>query len=373
MKFMAVAAAAISLILAPGAQAAGKQAATPDKVVNIYNWSNYIDPAVLADFTRETGIRVRNDARYDSYDSNEVAFSRVVAGNSGYDIVVPTNEFLARMIDGGALAKLDKTKLPNLANLDPALTALMEKYDPGNQYGVIYLWGTTGIGLNRDKIRQRMANPPVDSLAMIFDPAIVARFSDCGVAMLDAPSEIIPAVLRYLGENPDDKDVSALARAEAQLLKIRRHIRKFHSSQYIDDLANGNICLAMGWSGDVLQARMRAEQAGKGVVVQYLVPRQGAQMWFDSMAIPKDAPNPGNALAFINFIQRPEVIARITNKVRYPNANRAADPFVAEEVKADPDIYPTPMMQKNLYTITPNNQSEQRLFMQVWSRFKSAN
>jgi len=373
MKFMAVAAAAISLILAPGAQAAGNQPAAPDKVVNVYNWSNYIDPAVLADFTRETGIRVRNDARYDSYDSNEVAFSRVIAGNSGYDIVVPTNEFLARMIDGGALAKLDKTKLPNLVNLDPALTALMEKYDPGNQYGVIYLWGTTGIGLNRDKIRQRMANPPVDSLAMIFDPAIVARFSDCGVAMLDAPSEIIPAVLRYLGEDPDDKDARALARAEAQLLKIRRHIRKFHSSQYIDDLANGNICLALGWSGDVLQAKMRAEQAGKGVVVQYLMPRQGAQMWFDSMAIPKDAPNPANALAFINFIHRPEVIARITNKVRYPNANRAADAFVAEEVKADPDIYPTPMMQKNLYTITPNNQSEQRLFMQVWSRFKSAN
>ncbi len=367
MKAVFRAAALVSML------AAGSVDAAPEKIVNIYNWSNYIDDGVLADFTRETGIKVRNDALTDIYDSNEVVFSRVIGGKTGYDIVVPTNDFLARMIEAGALAKLDKTKLPNLSHLDPELNAHMAKYDPGNQYGVIYLWGTTGIGLNRDKIRQRMAKPPVDSLAMIFDPAIVARFADCGVAMLDAPGEVIPAVLRYLGENPDDKDARVLQRAEMQLRKIRPYIRKFNSSQYIDDLANGTICLALGWSGDILQAKARAEKTGRGVVVQYLVPRQGAQMWFDSMAIPKDAPNPENALAFINYIHRPEVIARITNKVQFPNANRAADPFITQETKADPDVYPTPAMQKNLYTITPNSQAEQRLFMRVWSGFKSAN
>lgn len=357
-------AAAVTAILSGGGIAQAQE-----KVVNVYNWSDYISEDVLADFTKETGIKVR----YDVYDSNEVVFSKVMAGKTGYDIIVPTSYFLSRMIAAGALAKLDKSKLPNLINLDPELTARMAKYDPGNQYGVIYLWGTTGIGLNRDKIKQRMPNPPASSLAMLFDPAVVAKFADCGVTMLDAPDEVIPAALRYLGENPDSKDPKVLEKAEEHLLKIRPYIRKFHSSQYINDLANGDVCLALGWSGDVLQAKTRAEEAKNGVVVQYLVPKEGAQMWFDALAMPKDAPNPDNALAFINFIQRPEVIAKISNTVQYPNANRPADRFIAKETKADPDVYPTPAMLKNLYTVTPNTQAEQRLFTRIWNRVKGAN
>jgi len=355
---------ALGVMLAAGMS---PPSAAQQREVRVYNWTDYIDPAVLERFTRESGIRVI----YDTYDSNEILEAKLLAGSTGYDIVVPTSNFLAREIQAGVLRPLDRSRLSNLGNLDPALMERLARYDPGNRHGVIYLWGTTGIGLNADKIRSRMRNAPVRSLAMVFDPAVVSRFADCGVNLLDAPDEVIPAVLLYLGENPDAKDARALARAEEQLMRIRPHIRRFHSSQYINDLANGEICLAFGWSGDIVQAKARAEEAKAGVRVQYLLPREGAQMWFDVLAMPRDAPNPEAAHALIDFLMRPDVIAAISNKVQYPNANRASWPLVSREARADPDIWPTESMLGRLFTITPNTQAQQRLFTRLWARVKA--
>ena len=237
---------AVSLLAAAGASAQG--------VLNVYNWTDYIDPKILREFEAKTGTKLR----YDTYDSNDVLETKMLAGKTGYDIIVPTSTYLARMIGAGVLAPLDKAKIPNLRHMDEELMARLARSDPGNVHGVIYLWGTTGIGLNADKIKARMAKPPANSLAMVFDPAIVATFADCGVNFLDAPDEMIPAALRYLGLDPNAKDEASVAKAEAQLLKVRPFVRKFHSSQYVNDLANGDICLAFGWSGDILQAKARA-------------------------------------------------------------------------------------------------------------------
>ena len=323
-----------------------------DKVVNVYNWSDYIDESILKDFERETGIKVV----YDTYDSNDILETKLLAGKTGYDIVVPTSNFLAREIRAGVLQKLDKSRLPNLTHLSPEIALRMQKFDPGNDYAVVYMWGTSGIGYNADKIKARLADAPLDSLRMIFDSSIVSKFADCGVYVLDAPDELIPAALKYIGEDPDAKDPKILAKAQAVLMQVRPYIRKFHSSQYIEDLANGDICLAYGWSGDVVQARKRAEEAKNGVHIEYRVPREGAQMWFDSLAMPKDAPHADAALAFINYMLRPEVIAKASNYVFYPNANKDADALVKAEVKSDPDIYPPAAILPKLYTISPFDQ-----------------
>ncbi|MCW5751698.1 MAG: polyamine ABC transporter substrate-binding protein [Alphaproteobacteria bacterium] len=352
-----------------GSMIAASATGAQDKVVRVYNWSDYIDPKVLEDFTRETGIRVV----YDVYDSNDVLETRLMAGRSGYDLVVPTNTYLARQIKAGVLGKLDKSKLPNLRHMDPDLMQRMTKYDPGNEHAVIYMWGTTGIGLNADKIKERMPRPPANSLAMIFDPDVVSKFADCGVNLLDAPDEMIPATLRWLGLDPDSKDPKDLAKAEEHLLKIRPHIRKFHSSQYINDLANGDICLAFGYSGDILQAKARAEEAKNGVRVQYLLPKEGALMWFDNMAIPVDAPNRDNAHALINYLMEPRVIARISDAVQYPNGNKSSLRYISKETMEDEDVFPKPETIRRLYTITPNNQAQQRLLTRIWTRVKAAN
>ncbi len=345
---------------------AGAAEAQQRKEVYVYNWSDYIDFKILDDFTKETGIQVI----YDTYDSNDLLETKLMAGKTGYDVVVPTSSFLARQIKAGVLAKLDKAKLANLRHMDPAIMERMRAYDPGNEHAVVYLWGTTGIGVNEKAVEQRLPNAPVNSLAMIFDPAVAAKFKDCGIMVLDAPDDLIPAALRYLGLNPDAKDADSIAKAEALLMKARPNIRKFHSSQYIEDLANGVICVAFGWSGDIVQARQRAIDAKKGVAVQYRVPKEGALMWFDSFAIPKDAPNPGHALAFIDYMMRPKVIAQASNTVYYPNANMDSTPFVDKDVKADPDIYPPPEVLKTLYTITPYDQASQRLLNRAWTRIK---
>jgi len=337
------------------------------KVVNVFNWSDYIDKGVIAEFERESGIKVR----YDTFDSNDVLQTKLLAGKTGYDVVVPTSTFLANQIAAGALKKLDKGKLPNWKNLDTGLMGRLAKVDPGNQHAAIYLWGTTGIGLNREKVKARMANPPSNSLAMLFDPAVVAKFADCGVSLLDAPDEVIPATLKFLGLEPDSKAPADLAKAEAQLLKIRPHVRKFHSSQYINDLANGDICLALGWSGDVLQAKQRATEAKNKVMVQYLLPKEGALQWFDTLAIPVDAPNSDNAHAFIDFLLRPEVIARVTNEVKYPNANPASMAKVSAEAREDVDVFPPAAAVKQLYTVTPPTQAEQRTMSRLWTKVKA--
>jgi putrescine transport system substrate-binding protein len=354
-------AAELTFVLAWGAAEAQQR-----KEVYVYNWSDYIDFKILDDFTKETGIQVI----YDTYDFNDLLETKLMAGKTGYDVVVPTSPFLARQIKAGVIRKLDKAKLANLRHMDPQIMERMRAYDPGNEHSVVYLWGTTGIGVNEKMVKQRLPNAPVNSLAMIFDPAVAAKFKDCGIMVLDAPDELIPAALRYLGLNPDAKDAESIGKAEALLMKTRPNIRKFHSSQYIEDLANGAICVAFGWSGDVVQARQRAKDAKKGVEVQYRVPKEGALMWFDSFAVPKDAPNPDHAMAFIDYMMRPQVIAQASNAVFYPNANKDSAPFVDKDVKADPDIYPPPEVLKTLYTITPYDQASQRLLNRAWTRIK---
>lgn len=339
-----------------------------DKIVRIYNWSDYIDPKVLSDFTKQTGIKVV----YDVYDSNDVLETKLLAGKTGYDIVVPTNTYLARQIQAGVLSKLDKSKIPNLSHMDQELQMRLAKYDSNNAHAVIYLWGTSGIGLNADKIKSRMAKPPVNSLNMLFDPDVVSKFADCGVSLLDAPDEVIPAVLRYLGEEVDSKDPKILEKAEAQLLKIRPYIRKFHSSQYINDLANGDSCLAFGWSGDILQAKTRALEAKNGQKIQYFVPKEGALQWFDTLVVPIDAPNKDNAYALINYLMEPAVIAKISNVVRYPNGNKESLKYISKDVQDDEDLFPKAETIKKLYTITPNTQAQQRLFTRIWTKVKGA-
>lgn len=346
----------------------GGPALAQEKIVNVYNWSDYIDESILADFTKATGIKVR----YDVYDSNDLLETKLLAGKTGYDVVVPTTSYLARQIKAGVLAKLDKSKLPNLRHMDRTLMTRVAKFDPGNDHSVIYMWGTTGIGVNAAKIKERMPDAPVDSLKLLFDPAVVAKFADCGVVMLDAPDEVIGAALLYAGENPDSKDQKVLAKAEVVLKKIRPFVRKFHSSQYINDLANGDACLVFGWSGDVLQAATRAEEAKKGVAVEYYVPKEGAAQWFDMLAIPADAPNKDNAHAFINYLMRPEVIAKASNFIQYPNGNRASLKHIKKEVLENESVFPPAEMVKRLYTLSPFDQKTQRVVTGIWTRVKAA-
>jgi putrescine transport system substrate-binding protein len=342
-------------------------ASAQQRIIKIYNWSDYIDPSVLDDFTAATGIKVI----YDVYDSNEILETKLLAGNIGYDLVFPSGNFLARQIEAGIFRPLDRSKLPNWKNLDPEIMARLEKYDPGNKFGIPYLWGTTGIAYNVDKIKERMPDASLDSWKMIFEPENLKRFADCGIYMLDAPDEVIPAALKYLGEDPDSKDPAVLAKAEPVLLGIRPYVRKFHSSENINALANGDICLAVMWSGDAKIAGNRAEEAGKNVKIEYRIPKEGAQMWFDMMAIPKSAANAEDAFAFINYLLEPEVIAKSTNVVTYANPNSASKPFIDQSILNDPTIYPPPDVMNKLFLVTPNDQKTQRVVTRIWQRVKT--
>jgi putrescine transport system substrate-binding protein len=337
------------------------------RTIKVYNWSDYIDESVLADFTKQTGVKVI----YDVYDSNEILETKLLAGNIGYDLVFPSGNFLARQIKAGIFRPLDKSKLPNWKNLDPEIMQRLEGYDPGNKYGIPYLWGTTGIAYNVDMIEKRMPSAAMDSWTMIFQPENLKRFADCGIYMLDAPDEVIPATLKYLGEDPDSKDPAVLAKAEPVLMAIRPYIRKFHSSENINALANGDICLAVMWSGDAKIAAKRAKEAGKNVQVEYRIPREGAQMWFDMMAMPKDAPNPDDALTFVNYLLEPQVIAKSTNFVTYANPNPTSKPFIDKAILDDPTIYPPPEVMSRLFLITPYDQKVQRVVTGLWQKVKT--
>lgn len=338
-----------------------------EKVVNVYNWSDYIDEEILKEFTAETGIKVV----YDVFDSNDVLETKLLAGKTGYDVVVPSGGFLSRQIKAGVFQKLDPEKLKNTGNLWDLIKQRTAVYDPGNAYSINYMWGSTGVGYNVGKISERMADAPVNSWRMIFDPAVVSKFADCGVYMLDAGDEMIPAALNYIGENPDSKDPAVIAKAEAVLMAIRPHITKFHSSEYIDALANGDICLAVGWSGDVLQARDRAAEADNGVEVNYVAPDEGALMWFDQMAIPADAPHPNNAHTFIDYIMRADVMAKASNYVYFANGNKASQKLLNEDVITDPAIYPSEAALKTLYTTTPYDSKVQSIVTRMWTKVKS--
>ena len=339
-------------------------ALSQERVVNVYNWSDYIDESILEEFTAETGIKVV----YDVFDSNEILETKLLAGGTGYDVVVPSAEFLGRQIQAGVFQKLDKSRLTNIGNLWDVILERTEKYDPGNAYSVNYMWGTTGIGYNVGKIKEILGTETVDSWDVVFDPEIISKLADCGVHMLNAPAETVRAALNYLGLDPDSRDPAELEQAEALLTSIRPHIRKFHSSEYINALANGDICLAVGWSGDIFQARDRAAEAGQGVEIAYVIPKEGAQLWFDQMAIPADAPHVEEAHAFIDYILRPEVIAKASNYVFYANGNKASQEFLDEEVIGDPAVYPDQAVLDKLYTTLPYDPRTQRLVTRLWTR-----
>ncbi|PKP63116.1 MAG: spermidine/putrescine ABC transporter substrate-binding protein PotF, partial [Alphaproteobacteria bacterium HGW-Alphaproteobacteria-8] len=322
---------------------------------------------ILTDFTAETGIRVV----YDVYDSNEILETKLLAGGSGYDVVVPTGTFLQRQIQAGVYQPLQKDKLPNLKNMWPLISARLAKYDPDNAHAINYMWGTTGIGYNVEKVRERLGVDTIDSWDVIFTPETLAKFKDCGVMMLDAPDEIFRAALNHLGLDPDSKDAADYEKATELLMTIRPYVQKFHSSEYINALANGDICIAVGWSGDILQARDRAAEADNGVTVAYAIPKEGALMWFDNMAIPADAPNVENAHAFLDYIMRPEVMAKASNYVYYANGNLASKDFLNEDVIGDTAIYPSDETMEKLYVVSPFDARLQRSVTRLWTSVRT--
>ncbi len=382
MKLKLAASIAAALLLAacgqqPAAPAADAPVAAPaqpapppaeDKVLNIYNWSDYIAEDTIANFEAETGIKVT----YDVFDSNEVLEAKLLAGNTGYDLVVPSLSFLSRQIQAGVFQPLDRSKLDNYANLDTELLQRIAPLDTGNAHSVPYLWGTTGIGINPEKVAAALGeDAPTDSWDLVLKPENLAKLHSCGVAFLDTPQEIIPIALHYLGEDPNSFDEAVIRKAEALLATVRPHITYFHSSQYINDLANGDICVAVGWSGDILQAADRADEAEKGVSVEYVLPKEGAPMWFDMLAIPKDARHPNNAHAFINYLMRPQVSADISNYVAYASGNKAALELVEEEIRTDGSIYPSAETQEKLFTFAVLPPEVDRLYTRIWTTLKT--
>lgn len=347
------------LTLALNAQAAG--------TVHIYNWSDYIGESTLADFEAASGIK----PVYDVFDSNETLEGKLLAGHTGYDVVVPSNHFLGKQIKAGAFQKLDKSQLSNYSNLDPVLLKRLEKNDPGNQYAVPYLWGTNGIGYNVDKIKAVLGVDKIDSWAMVFEPENIKKLSKCGVAFLDSPDEMFPAVLNYMGLDPNTTDEKLYKQAEAKLLKVRPYVTYFHSSKYISDLANGNICVAVGYSGDIFQAKARAEEAGKGIQLAYSIPKEGGNLWFDMLAIPADAPDAKQGLAFIDYLLKPEVIAKVSDYVGYANPNLKSGEFMDQDVRNDEAVYPPQAIQDKLYVNVELPPKVQRLMTRSWTKVKS--
>lgn len=361
-----VAAIAMGMTLAACGQGGGAGSAK-DQTLKIYNWSDYIDPAILADFTKETGVKVQ----YDTFDSNEVLETKVLQGATGYDIVAPSNHNVPRYIAAGAIAALDKAKLPNNKNLWPEIMAHMEPFDPGQKYTVPYMWGTIGVGYNVKEVAKRLPGVKIDSWKVVFDPANLAKLKDCGVYYLDASEDMYAVALNYLGKDPNSRTLADYQAATNMMVKARPYVAKFHSSAYVEGLANGDICVAVGYSGDVLQAKARAEEAGNGVEVAYVIPKEGSQVWFDVFAIPADAPNPSAAYKFLDYMLRPEVIAKASNFTQYANANSAATPLVDPAVRDDPNVYPTPEVFKRLFVTTTKDQALLREVTRMWTRVQT--
>jgi putrescine transport system substrate-binding protein len=357
-----------SLALVAGTAAINSISAQNARVVNVYNWSDYIEPKVIEDFTKETGIKVQ----YDTFDANETLETKLLAGKSGYDVVVPTGYFLERQIKAGVFQKLDKNKLENLGNVWPEVASRLAAYDPGNQYAINYMWGTTGIGFNVKAVRERLGpDGKIDSWDIIFKPDNLAKFRDCGIHVLDSADDIIPAVLHFLRLNPDSNDPKDLEKAAELLAKIRPLVRKYHSSEYLNALASGEICLVVGWSGDVKQAQRRATEAKNGVEIGYSIPKEGAQMFFDNLAIPRDAAHVAEAHAFIDYLLRPEVAASNSNLVAYANGNLASQKFIDTAVLDDRSIYPDATTMSRLYTVSARDQKSQRLVNRLWTKIKT--
>ena len=356
-------ASALTLVSAPAV------AQEEEKVLNIYNWSDYIAEDTIANFEKETGIKVR----YDNFDNNEIVHAKLVAGKTGYDLIVPSSNWAKLQIDGGLLRKLDKDKIPNLKNLDPALQAQLAKMDPGNQYMVNWLWGYTTVGINVDKVKAALGSLPMPANAwdLIFKPEYVSRLKSCGVSFLDSATEVVPAALHYLGKPPFSKTASDYAAAAQLLRSVRPHVTLFSSSGYINDMASGSICVALGWSGDISQARQRAIDGKTGQNIEVLIPNNGGLLFFDVMVIPADADRPGNAHKFINYILRPEVHASLTNKVLYANPNAASKPHVRPEVANNPTVF---LGAADLAKMVPPdaiNNDLRRLMTRTFTSFKT--
>jgi putrescine transport system substrate-binding protein len=352
----------------PGNTAPAATSPADAGVLNIYNWSDYITPETLERFTRETGVKVV----YDVYDSDEVLEAKLVTGNSGYDLVFPSLPFAQRHIAAGLYGQLDSSKLPGRSNLYPdILAAAGATADPGNAYLVPYMWGTTGLGFNVAKVRERLGDIPLDSWSILFDPANAAKLADCGISMIDESQEAFAAALFHAGRDPNGASPEDIEVVRATFAAIRPYIRYFHSSKYIEDLANGEICLAVGYNGDVLQAAARAEEAGNGIEIGFAIPREGATRWIDSMAIPADAPNRDNAHRFIEFMLQPDVIAPISDYVNYANANKAATPLVSAAVRDDPGVYPSEEVLARLISPQTLPEDLNRARVRAWTSIKS--
>ncbi|KNH45461.1 polyamine ABC transporter substrate-binding protein [Pseudomonas frederiksbergensis] len=347
------------LTLAVSVQAAG--------TVHIYNWSDYIGETTLADFQKETGIK----PVYDVFDSNETLEGKLLAGRTGYDVVVPSNHFLGKQIKAGAFQKLDKSKLTNYSNLDPVLLKRLEQNDPGNQYAVPYLWGTNGIGYNVDKVKAVLGLDKIDSWDVVFEPQNIKKLHSCGVAFLDSADEMMPTVLNYMGLNANSTNPEDYKKAEAKLLAVRPYVTYFHSSKYIADLANGDICVAIGFSGDMFQAKARAAEAGKGMNIAYSIPKEGGALWFDMLAIPKDAANAKEAHAFINYLLKPEVIAKVSDSVGYANPNPGSDKLMEQSIRTDASVYPPQAVLDKTYVSIELPPNIQRLMTRSWTKVKS--
>lgn len=347
---------------------AGTALATEEKVLNVYNWDSYIDPDVLTEFTKETGINVV----YDTFDSSETLESKLLVGKSGYDIVVPAAPFLSKQIKAGVFQKLDKSKLSNWKNFDPQTMTLLGTYDAQNQHAIPYMWGTTGLGINKAKVQAILgADAALNGFDLVFKPDNMKKLQACGVAFLDAPSEMMAAALNYLGKNPESLLEDDYKQAEQLLLSVRPYIRYFNNNQQAADLASGDICLAIGWSGDMAQAAMRADEAKNGVELSFIIPKEGAEVWIDTMAIPKDAPHPNNAHLFLDYMMRPEVIAKVTNFVAYANGNAASLPFVTPAIANDPSIYPNAEVRKRLFTVHTLPTEIDRTITRAWTKVKT--
>ena len=358
MRLVLHACAAILLLVA--------HASAQERVLNVYNWTDYIDPKVVERFTAETGVRVR----YDVYDSLETLEDKLLAGRSGYDIVVPTNEpTFSRLITAGALQPVDRARVPNWSNLDPALMKRVEASDPGNRHGAIYLWGSVGLGVIPERIAALAPGAPTDSWDLLLKPEHARRLASCGISVMDSAIDTIPSVLRYLGRNPESTDAKDLADVEKTLMAVRPYIRTFASGGAVEALASGQTCLAMTYSGDVIQAAARAKEANQKEV-RYVAPKEFAQLTFDMLAIPKDAPHPAEAMQFINFLLQPDVMAAITNQVRYPNAVTAARALVDAAVRDDPNVYPDSASPR-FFTARATTQAADRARTRMWARFKA--
>lgn len=344
------------------------QTGAAGKVLNFYTWSDYLAPDTIADFEKRTGIKVR----VSYFDTNETLEARMLTGNSGFDVVVPTAPYLQRQIRSGAYQALDKTKLPNLANLDPAIMSRVALNDPGNAHAVVYAWGTYGIGYNEKRLAAALPNLPLNSWRLIFDPKFAAKLADCGINILDAPAGVVRLVLQYLGRNPNAPSVQDLADAEQVLIKIRPYVRNIDSGVGTEALANGDICVALDYNGTVYQARRRAHEANNGIQINFVIPGEGSLLWFDMLAIPRDAPNAANAHLFIDYLLEPAAIAKVSNFIGNANANIAATPLLDAALAADAMVYPSAEEQRRLFVQTEDSPQRSRAITRIWQRFKTA-